>query len=59
MIEPRCDDDEEVYPALTYAQSLKAWRLRNGRWLVHERRQPFGDDGELIRSFGFAARMPR
>jgi hypothetical protein len=59
LIEPRCEDDEDVYPALTYEQSLKAWRLRDGRWLVHRRLAPFGDEGDLLTGFSIDERMPR
>lgn len=59
LIELRSDDDEELYSALTYEESVKAWRLRNGRWLVHRRLRPFGEEGETIASFDFADRMPR
>lgn len=48
LTELRYDDDEDLYPALIYGESLKAWRLPDGRWLVHRRLQPFGEDGDLI-----------
>lgn len=55
----RSDDDEELWGALSYEESLKAWRLRNGRWLVHRRLRPFGDEGDTMSSFVFSDRMPR
>lgn len=55
----RSDDDEELYGAIAYEESIKAWRLRNGRWLVHRRLRPFGDDEEAVSSFVFSDRMPR
>ncbi|MBK5963245.1 hypothetical protein CCR95_03850 [Thiocystis minor] len=59
LIEPRSDDDEEIYPALTYGESLQAWRLLDGRWLVRRWRQPFGEDVDPVISLGFDTRMPR
>lgn len=59
LIELRSDDDEEHYSALTYEQSLKAWRLQDGRWLVHRRLAPFGEDGELLTGFTIDEQMPR
>ena len=55
----RSDDDEDLYEVLVYAESLRAWRLRSGRWLVHRHLQPFGEEGETLTHFGFEARMPR
>jgi hypothetical protein len=31
----RSDDDETYYLAAIYGEALTAWRLRDGRWLVH------------------------
>ena len=31
----RSDDGEEFYLAPAYGESITAWRLRDGRWLVH------------------------
>lgn len=59
LIEPRSDDDEEIYPALTYGESVRAWRLLDGHWLVRRWRQPFGEDGDAETSLGFGTRMPR
>lgn len=55
----RSDDDEDLYEVLVYAESVRAWRLKSGRWLVHRRLQPFGEEGEEVTSFGFEPRMPR
>lgn len=59
LIEPRSDDDEEVYPALTYGESVQAWRLLDGRWLVRRWRQPFGEEGEVAIGLSLDTRMPR
>ena len=59
LIELRSDDDEEHYSALAYEESLTAWRLNDGRWLVHRRLAPFGEDGDLLTDFTIDERMPR
>lgn len=59
QVATRSDDDEDLYEVLVYAESLRAWRLHNGRWLVHRRVQPFGEEGEELTTFGFESRMPR
>jgi hypothetical protein len=59
LIDLRSDDDEEIYSALTYEESMRAWRLRDGRWLVHRRLAPYGEEGEQVSGFTFDARMPR
>lgn len=33
--ELRTDDDEEFYVGTLYGESLVAWLLRDGRWLIH------------------------
>ncbi len=30
----RSDDDEEFYPVITYGENVRAWRLRDERWLI-------------------------
>jgi hypothetical protein len=59
LVELRSDDDEELYGALAYADSLRAWRLHDGRWLVHRWLQPFGEDGEPVACWRLDERMPR
>ena len=58
-IEPRSDDDEEFYPALVYGESLKAWRLLDGQWLVYRRREVPESDAELAETLAVEPRMPR
>lgn len=54
----RSDDGEEFYRAVTGGEILHAWRLRDGRWLVH--RRPIAEDGQPLRGFyGFASEAPR
>lgn len=31
----RSDDDEEFYPIIAYRETVRAWRLRDGRWLIY------------------------
>jgi hypothetical protein len=59
LIALRSDDDEELYSAISYEESLKAWRLTDGRWLVHRRLAPFGEEGEQVSGFSLDERMPR
>lgn len=55
----RSDDDEDFYQAATYVESLTSWRLRDGRWLVHRRVEPLGDEGEEVVELSIAQQMPR
>jgi hypothetical protein len=59
LVEPRSDDDEDFYPAVAYSESLSAWRLLDGRWLVHRRIAPLGDDGATTVVSSIEERMPR
>ncbi|NEX19629.1 hypothetical protein G3480_04760 [Thiorhodococcus mannitoliphagus] len=58
QMDVRSDDDEDFYQALAYSESITAWRLRSGLWLVHRRVEPLGEEGESGSSFGLEARMP-
>lgn len=47
------------FRTVAYAESLRAWRLRDGRWLIH---RVVVRDGELDKAHGFfslAESMPR
>lgn len=57
VAETRSDDDEEYYQVAAYAESLSAWRLRDGRWLIHRFIMRDGERG--IGFYSFAERMPR
>lgn len=35
VTETRSEDDEEFYQVAAYAEALTAWRLNDGRWLIH------------------------
>jgi hypothetical protein len=55
----RSDDDEVYYLAPSYWEHLVAWRLIDGRWLIH-RRISCSDDCQQYQSFfSFADAMPR
>ncbi|MBK1722026.1 hypothetical protein [Thiocystis violacea] len=58
QIDLRSDDDEDFYEALAYGESITAWRLRDGRWLVHRQIEPLGDEGASGACFNLEARMP-
>ncbi len=45
----RSDDDESFYHAITYAESVRAWRLRDGRWLYLHQAQH--EEGGAQRAF--------
>lgn len=57
VMETRSDDDEEFYQIAAYAESLQAWRLRDGRWLIHRLITREGERGSAFYSFG--EHMPR
>lgn len=59
LIEPRLDDDAGLCSALVYAESLRAWLLRDGDWLVNYRQWPEGDDGEMVETLTQTPDMPR
>lgn len=57
--ETRSDDDDDFYTEVAYAESLSAWRLRDGRWLIL---RVVVRDGEIERGrafYSFGESMPR
>jgi hypothetical protein len=58
LLDARSDDDEEFYQALAYGEAVTAWRLQDGRWLVHRSVEQIGDEGTTDSDFTFATRMP-
>lgn len=59
LTEPRTDNDEDFYPVVTRGETLRAWRLRDDRWLTWQRSVQ-GDDGTPSRGFyAFAPTCPR
>lgn len=56
--EARSDDDDDFYHVVAYAESLSAWRLRDGRWLIY-RVIVYEGEVERGRSFySFSDAMP-
>lgn len=55
----RSDDDETYYLAPGYWEHLVAWRLRDGRWLIHRRISCNEDCDQHQSFFSFANEMPR
>jgi len=53
----RSDDDEEYYQIAAYAEVLTAWRLRDGRWLIHRLIKREGERGTAFYTLGES--MPR
>lgn len=58
VTEWRSDDDEEFYLCTLYGETLAAWRLHDGRWLVH-RRICTDEQGEGHGFDSFSPAMPR
>lgn len=58
VTEPRSDDDEEFYVGTLYGESLVAWLLLDGRWLIHRivRTEEHGDGRAF---YSFSPSMPR
>ncbi|ANQ87007.1 hypothetical protein dqs_3991 [Azoarcus olearius] len=56
--EPRSDDGEEFYAGVLHAESVAAWRLRDGRWLIH-RVVRTDEHGEGQAFYSFSETMPR
>lgn len=59
LVEARSDDDEDFYLAVSYSESVSAWRMLDGRWLVHRRTANLGDDGATSSVLSIEDRMPR
>lgn len=55
--EARSDDDEEFYRVVTSAETVRAWRLRDERWLIF-RQLYSGDDCAPQRGFFVLAEQP-
>lgn len=58
-LDVRSDDDEEFYIAIAYSESVSAWRLHDGRWLVHRRIEPLGEEDAATSALSIDERMPR
>lgn len=57
--EPRSDDGEDFFLAPVYGEALRAWRLRDGRWLIH-RVVAVGEELDTARGFySFSETAPR
>jgi len=59
LIDVRSDDDEDFYETLVYAESVVAWRLTDGCWLVNRRIESLGAEGESENDLRVEERMPR
>ncbi|MFD2112603.1 hypothetical protein [Thiorhodococcus fuscus] len=59
LIDVRSDDDEDFYETLAYAESVVAWRLNDGRWLVNRRIDSLGAEGESENDLQVEDGMPR
>jgi hypothetical protein len=59
LTELRSDDDDQYYEAPAYAESIIAWRLHDGRWLILRSIVDDFDLGTVRRILTFGASMPR
>ncbi|WP_043753930.1 hypothetical protein [Imhoffiella purpurea] len=59
LIDLRSDDDEDFYETLAYAESVVAWRLADGRWLVHRCVESLGAEGDPECRLEVEPQMPR
>lgn len=57
--ESRSDDDEDFYEVITYGESVRAWRLRDERWLIYRVVHSAGDAQPSRGFFSFAEQHPR
>lgn len=57
LVETRSDDDEEFYQAISYAEAVEAWLLRDGRWLIHRFIQNGEEGGRGF--YSFSENMPK
>jgi len=55
----RSDDGESFYTALAYAEQLRAWKLRDGRWLIQRQVSTDGEPAGGRRFHTFSEEMPR
>ena len=49
LTETRSDNDEDFYTVVTRGETLRAWRLRDDRWLTW--RRTVCPDGSVSRGF--------
>jgi hypothetical protein len=59
LTELRSDDDDVFYEEPVYAESLTAWRLRDGRWLILRKVTGNCSLGTEHRFFSLSDSMPR
>jgi hypothetical protein len=53
------DDDEDFYTELAYRESVTAWRIQDGRWLIDRSVEALGDNGNCERCLSIETQMPR
>lgn len=59
LTETRSDDDEDYYQVVTHSETVRAWRLRDERWLIY-RHVRQGEHCSTGRGFySFADHPPR
>lgn len=54
----RSDDDEEFYPVITYGENVRAWRLRDERWLIFRIVHTDNDCSARRGFYSFSERCP-
>lgn len=55
----KSDDGEFFYETPAHAESLTAWQLRDGRWLIYREAVADFDQGTVHRFFSFSDLMPQ
>jgi len=59
LTETRSDDDEDYYQVVSYSETVRAWLLRDGRWLIFRVVQ-HGEQCAALRGFySFSEQPPR
>lgn len=53
------DDDEEYYETVVYGEEVRAWRLRDERWLIWRIAHAEGRCRDNQGFFSFSERMPQ
>lgn len=59
LTETRSDDDEDYYQVVGYSETVRAWLLRDGRWLIFRVAQHGEQCGALRGFYRFAEHFPR
>ena len=59
LVDGRSDNDEDYYSVLTYGESVRAWRLRDERWLIHRVIRTDEAERAALGFYSFSEQCPR